>query len=261
MRSVLAFSATYLRINLLAALEYRLAFVVQALGMLLNDVAFAIFWVLYFARFPDVGGWSVRDLALLWAVGAVSIGLSAALFGNCTRIATIVVQGQLDYYLGLPKNTLLHVLVSRSGLAGWGDVAFGVLAFVLFGPHEPGSILLYVALVLLSLTVFVAFSVLTGCLGFWIGNAEQTAYQAQQATINFSLYPGAIFQGWIRVLMFTAIPAGFITHVPVELLRAFDIRWFLALAAVAALMVALAIGAFQVGVRRYESGNLVVMRG
>ena len=114
---------------------------------------------------------------------------------------------------------------------------------------------------LLSLTVFVAFNVLAGCLGFWIGNAEQTAFQAQQATINFSLYPGAIFQGWIRVLMFTAIPAGFITHLPVELLRAFDIRLFFALVGFAALVVALAIGAFRMGLRRYESGNLVVLRG
>ncbi len=261
MQSVLVFAATYLRINLLAALEYRLAFVVQAVGMMLNDIAFAFFWVLYFARFPDVGDWSVRDLALLWAVGATSIGLSAALFGNCTRISTIVVQGQLDYYLGLPKNALLHVLVSRSGLAGWGDVAFGLLAYALFGPRDPGSILLFVVLVLLSLTVFVAFNVLAGCLGFWIGNAEQTAYQAQQATINFSLYPGAIFQGWIRVLMFTAIPAGFITHLPVELLRAFDTRLFFVLVGFTALVVVLALGAFRLGVRRYESGNLVVLRG
>src|SRR4051812_42391513 len=101
MRRILAFVLTYMRINLLAALEYRLAFLVQAVGMLLNDAVFAIFWVMYFARFAEVGGWGVRELGLLWAVGATSIGLSAALFGNCTRVPTIIVQGQLDYYLGL----------------------------------------------------------------------------------------------------------------------------------------------------------------
>lgn len=261
MRSLLEFALTYFRINLLAAMEYRLAFFVQAIGMLLNDLAFAIFWVLYFARFPDVAGWSVGDLALIWAVGATSIGLSAALMGNCTRVATIVVQGQLDYYLGLPKDALLHVLLSRSGLAGWGDVAFGVIAYVLFGPRDLPSIALYVLLVLLSFTVFVAFNVLVGCLGFWIGSAEQTAYQAQQAVINFSLYPGAIFQGWVRVMMFTVIPAGFITHVPVELLRAFDPRWLAVLIGVALGLSFAALVTFRVGVRRYESGNLVTLRG
>src|SRR5438067_2261500 len=178
MRALLAFSVMYLRINLLAALEYRVAFLIQAVGMMLNDLVFAVFWVLYFARFPEVGGWSPRDLALLWAVGATSIGLSAALLGNSTRLATIIVQGQLDYYLGLPKNTLLHVLVSRSGIAAWGDVAFGLLAYAVFGPRELASIGLYFVLVVLSTVVFTAFNVLAGCLGFWIGSAEQTAFQA-----------------------------------------------------------------------------------
>jgi ABC-2 type transport system permease protein len=260
-RTLLSFALTYLRVNLQAALEYRVAFIVQAVGMMLNDLVFAIFWVLYFARFPDVGGWGARDLALLWAVGAVSIGLSATLFGNCTRVATIVIQGQLDYYLGLPKNVLVHLLVSRSGLAGWGDVAFGLLAYAVFGQRDIASAVLYVVLVLLSLTVFVAFNVLTGSLAFWIGSAEMTAYQAQQAAINFSLYPGAIFQGWVRVLMFTAIPAAFITHVPVEILRSFDLGMFLAMCGFAALIVVLAVVAFRVGLRRYESGNLVVLRG
>jgi ABC-2 type transport system permease protein len=261
MATLLLFALTYLRVNLQAALEYRVAFIVQAVGMMLNDLVFAVFWVLYFARFPDVGGWGARDLALLWAVGAVSIGLSATLFGNCTRVATIVVQGQLDYYLGLPKDALVHLLVSRSGLAGWGDVAFGLLAYAIFGQRDVASVVLYVVLVLLSLTVFVAFNVLAGSLAFWIGNAEMTSYQAQQAAINFSLYPGGIFQGWVRVLMFTAIPAAFITHVPVEILRAFDLPMFLAMCGFAALVVSLAVVAFHFGLRRYESGNLVVLRG
>jgi ABC-2 type transport system permease protein len=261
MRKTVRFVLKYLSLNLAAAAEYRVAFLVQALGMMLNDVVFAIFWALYFARFSNVGGWEARDVALLWAVAATSIGLSAALLGNCGRVATIIVQGHLDYYLGLPRDTLLHVLVSRSGMAGWGDVCFGLLAYALFGRLDAPSVALYVALVLLSMLVYVAFNVLAGSLAFWIGNAEATAYQAQQAAINFSLYPGAMFHGWIRVLLFTAIPAGFISHVPVALLRAFDPLLMLGLVGFTALSVLAAVAVFRIGLRRYESGNLVVLRG
>jgi ABC-2 type transport system permease protein len=255
------FVLAYLRLNLSAAVEYRAAFLAQALGMMLNDLVFIIFWGMYFARFPNVGGWGARDIALLWAVAATSIGLSAALLGNCTRIATIVVQGQLDYYLGLPKDTLLHVLVSRSGLAGWGDVCFGLLAYAAFGRLDPPSIGLYAVLVVTSMLIFVAFGVLAGSLGFWIGNAEAAAFQAQQATINFSLYPGSVFQGWIRVLLFTLVPAGFISHVPVELLRSFEPLRMAAVLAFTVCSLLLALGVFRLGLRRYESGNLVNLRG
>jgi ABC-2 type transport system permease protein len=255
------FIIKYIGLNLSAALEYRAAFLIQAVGMMLNDAVFFIFWVLYFARFPSVGGWDARDIALLWAVAATSIGLSAALFGNCTRLATIIVQGQLDYYLGLPKDTLLHVLVSRSGLAGWGDVLFGLLAYVLFGPLDPASIALYIVLVSASLLIYVSFSVIVGSLAFWIGSAEAAAYQAQQAAITFSLYPSAMFQGWIRVILFTFIPAAFISHIPAELLRAFDPLLLAGLLGFTTFVVVLAVVVFSFGLRRYESGNLVTLRG
>ena len=251
----------YLGVNLSAAMEYRGAFMAQAIGMFANDAVFAIFWILYFNQFPSVGGWQASDVALVYAVAAASIGLSTAVFGNSTRLATLVVQGQLDYYLGLPRNTLLHALVSRSSLAGWGDVCFGLLAYALFGRLDPKSIALYVALVVLSLVVFLSFMVIAGSLAFWMGSAEAAAFQAQQAVITFSLYPGAMFQGWMRVLLFTAIPAGFISHVPVELLRSFDPTLFAGLLLAAGFSAVLAVSVFHIGLRRYESGNLVSLRG
>jgi ABC-2 type transport system permease protein len=261
MRTNLRFILKYIGLNLSAALEYRAAFLIQALGMMLNDLVFFVFWALYFARFPSVGGWEARDIALLWAVAATSIGLASALLGNCSRLATIIVQGQLDYYLGLPKDTLLHVLVSRSGMAGWGDVLFGLLMYLLFGRLDPASIALYILLLAASLLIYVSFNIIAGSLAFWIGSAEATAFQAQQAAINFSLYPGAMFQGWIRVVLFTFIPAAFISHIPAELLRSFDPLLLAELLGFTTLVVVLAVVVFSFGLRRYESGNLVTLRG
>jgi ABC-2 type transport system permease protein len=255
------FALAYISLNFAAALEYRAAFIAQALGMLLNDAAFCIFWLLFFDRFPSVGGWGMRDVAMVWAVAATSVGLAVALFGNCVRLATIVMEGQLDYYLGHPKNVLAHVLVSRMGLAGWGDVAFGLLAFAVFGPHDPASVSLYVLLVLTSTITFVAYMVIAGSLAFFVGSADSASFQAQQAVVNFSLYPGSMYRGWLQLVMFTIVPAGFISHIPVELLRSFDISRMLLLLGIAAFSTLLAASVFQIGLRRYESGNLIALRG
>jgi ABC-2 type transport system permease protein len=254
------FLVAYVRLNLSAAMEYRVSFIAQSLGMVLNDAVFFIFWVIYFARFSDVGGWGMRDVALVWSVSATAIGLSVALLGNCTRLATLIVHGQLDYYLALPKAPLPHVLVSRMGLGGWGDVCFGLLAYVVFGYWDPASVLLYIVVVLCSMLVFVSFMVLAGSLAFFIGSAEAAANQAFMGIITFSVYPGAMFNGWVKVLIFTAIPAAFISHVPVQLLQSFDALLLLALVAFTALSLAVAGFVFHVGLRRYESGNLVTMR-
>ncbi len=254
------FLLAYVRLNLSSALEYRASFIAQALGMLVNNGVYFIFWAIYFNRFSEVGGWGMSDIALVWAVAAAGVGLSVALLGNCTRLATLIVQGQLDYYLTLPKPPLPHVLVSRMGLSGWGDVCFGLLAYAVFGPREVWFVALYVVLVCCSALVFAAFMVIAGSLAFFIGSAEAAAFQAFQAVITFSVYPGAMFNGWIRILIFTAIPAAFISHIPVQLLRSFDPLLFLGLLAATAAAVALASAVFQIGLRRYESGNLVTMR-
>jgi ABC-2 type transport system permease protein len=140
-------------------------------------------------------------------------------------------------------------------------VCFGLLAYAFFGRWDPAAVALYLLLVFLSMSIYVAFNVLAGSLGFWLGNAEAASFQVQQALINFSLYPGAMFQGWIRVVLFTVVPAGFISHVPVELLHSFDPWRMAALGGFALLSVALAVAAFRTGLRRYESGNLVGLRG
>ena len=75
----------------------------------------------------------------------------------------------------------------------------------------------------------------------------------------FSTYPTTLFNGVVRVILFTAIPAGFIAYVPVRFLREWQL-WQLGIMLVAtAFYITLAIVVFHLCLRRYESGNLVAM--
>ena len=79
-----------------------------------------------------------------------------------------------------------------------------------------------VAFVLLSLAVgvsFVGFGVLAGSLSFFIGNARALADQWRNTVISFSTYPPTLFRGTVKILLYTVIPAGFISYLPVEALR------------------------------------------
>jgi ABC-2 type transport system permease protein len=261
MRRLVDFVSAYLLLNLSSAMEYRASFISQVVGMALNDSIMIFFWWLFFQRFPQVGNWQLADVLRLWGVVAVAFGLGTAIFGNCPRIATLISTGQLDYYLSLPKDVLLHLLVSRSSTAAWGDAAFGLVAFAAAGDLRLSTVLLFAAFSLTGCAVMVAYHVLVGSLAFWIGNAESFSAQASGALINFSTYPGSIYRGWIKLLTFTLIPSAMVGHLPVELLRRFDPVLFLEVAGFAALSVLVAVVVFRRGLRRYESGNLLVLRG
>jgi ABC-2 type transport system permease protein len=57
----------------------------------------------------------------------------------------------------------------------------------------------------------------------------------------------------LKLLLFTALPAGFIGFLPVELLHSFSWGTLLAMAGAAAAYCALAALVFRLGLKRYQS--------
>lgn len=249
------------KLNLAGAMEFRMSFFLTAGMMMLNNAVFLFFWNAYFQRFQLVNGWSLRDIMMLWAVGTAGFGLGNMLFGNALRISYLVAHGELDTYLCQPKPVLLNILINRMSLTAIGDFLFGLLLYAVYGDHSLPGAGKYAAAVLLAMLFNLFFYVLTQSLAFYIGNAEGIGYQFFIGFITLSTYPTDIFKGWGKIMLFTVIPAGFISFLPVGLLREADGR-FLAVTLGAALFFgAAAWTVFHRGLRRYSSGNRVGLRG
>ena len=65
----------------------------------------------------------------------------------------------------------------------------------------------------------------------------------------------------MRVLLYTLIPAAFVGSIPALLLAEFDRGRLAGLFLVTVALLFIARGVFALGLRRYESGNLVTTRG
>lgn len=214
-----------------------------------------------FDRLPLLRGWDLAQVMTLYGVVAFGFGGATVVCGNAFRVAQIITSGDLDYYLVLPADPLLHLLVSRMSLPAWGDLSFGLAMFLIAVPGRWRSLPLFLLLGLAAGLIIVAFGVLVGSLAFWVGNAENFAAQATNALISFSLYPADIFPGLVRVLLYVLIPSALIGSVPAGLLA--DFGWG-RLAGLLGFTVAISLAArfvFARGMRRYESGNLVRVRG
>ncbi len=161
----------------------------------------------------------------------------------------------------MPRNVLLHVCISASDPTAWGDIIFALGAFLLFLRPDPLHFGLFLLLTMAGSLIFTSFFVIICSLAFFLGNTEGLAQQLAGALITFSTYPMYIFNGAVRVLLFTIIPAGFITFVPLQLLHEFTWPLLVAMLGFTALIVLAAVGIFQLGLRRYESGNLLGMQG
>lgn len=260
LRRQLTFVLRNWTLNLAGAMEFRLSFLLTAGMMIINNIVWIVFWGLYFNRFQVLNGWELHDVMMLWAVSAGGFGLMATFFGNASRIANIIATGQLDVYLAQPKPVLLHVLISRMSVSAIGDVLFALLVFAIFGDKSAAGIAKFGLALAIATVIFIFFTVIVNCLAFWIGNTEGLSIQLFNALLTFTTYPTSIFKSWGKLVLFAVIPAGFISYLPIGLLREIDLPFLAGALAVSALLAAGGTLLFYRGLKRYASGNMMTLR-
>jgi ABC-2 type transport system permease protein len=194
---------------------------------------------------------------LVFGISASAFGLAGILFGNAFNLSDIIVNGRLDYYLSLPRPTLLHVLASRSVPSGMGDFLYGFISYAASGQFTVEGLARFALAVLMATAVFIAFLVTVQSLSFWTGTGGTFTALATNAIITFALYPITLFNQAAKVVLFLVVPAAFMGAVPAGFVRVFS--WptlgLMTLAAVGFLGFAILL--FRLGLRRYESGSAI----
>lgn len=251
----------YFSFNLKANMEYRTAFFIQVFGMFLNNSAFIIFWkILYIQIGSAINGYAFNDMMFLWAISALGFGLSVVLLGNGNQISRIIYSGGLDIYILQPKPILPNLLASRMHISGWGDVIYGIILYSFTQPFSMYKIGLFIFFSILICFLITAVRVFYHSFTFFLGNADSFAQNASDTVLMLMMYPGSIFTGPERLFLHSLIPAVFLTHIPVELFKDFNIKRFLFLLAGDIVITMTAIITFKLGLKKYESGNLIGTR-
>jgi viologen exporter family transport system permease protein len=253
----LKFLGALWKINLASAMEYRVAFISQSIGMILNDGVYFLIWIIFFDRFKDIRGWQLTDMFMVFGVSAGAFGLAGMLFGNAFNLGDIIVNGRLDYYLSLPRPTLLHALASRSVPSGFGDFLYGFISYFVSGQFSPGGLGRFILALILAMVVFVSFLVIVQSLAFWLGTGGTITGIAINAMVTFALYPITLFNNSAKLILFIIIPAAFMGAVPAGFVRGFSWNSLGLMSLAAAGFLTLSVLLFQLGLRRYESGSAI----
>ena len=250
-----------LKYNLKSSLEYKTSFFIQTIFMFINNGFFLIFWALVFdVNNGNVQDLNMRDILFIWSIAPASWGVSNFLFGGLRQINHYVLTGSLDTYLLQPKNIILSIATSKCDFSAFGDFLYGAVV----GWIACGDLKMY-----LQFWLYVVFGTIVTCavfiliriLSIWIGEVEQIAHIYENSLfITFSTYPYEIFGGFTKALMFSLVPAAYVSHLPLKLISNFNIKWFLLLIIATIFIAILAIVVFYASLKKYESGNNIAMK-
>jgi ABC-2 type transport system permease protein len=210
------------RTALKAIAEYRVDFavgIVTAVAMQLAALAF--YWIV-FTRAPGLGGWSSKEVLLLFGLTAMVLGVSE-LFGNgIWWLPWYVQDGQLDRLLVCPANSLVLVLMSRPELHAIGNLSAGAITFgMAWSALSPPTwaLLLVPWWVGCGSIVYTGVLVLVGALMLRVIGPSTSHLFAAHQVLNTSRYPLSVYPGGLRALLLFLFPFGAAIFVPADFIR------------------------------------------
>jgi ABC-2 type transport system permease protein len=243
-----------LRTALLEAWTNRSSFYTQVAFMIVNDLVFVAFWLLFYSRVGEVRGWDAPRTLVLMAILATVTGIALGLCSNARRLGEVISSGELDAVLPLPVDPLAYLLVRRIDTALLGDLLFGPALFFIFGHPTLDRSAVYILVSLCGAAVLVSFLLSLGSMTFFLGGQGEQTELGFQAVLILSAYPIDLFSGLTRIVMFTAVPAAFVTGLPARLVDDFSWQTASILLTVTSAFVLGARALFGIGLRGYRSG-------
>ena len=248
--------------NIKSNISNKKSFIIQTVAMFINNFVFLIFWEILFSnKGGSINGVIMADILYLWSIPTIGYGIVFFCFGGVDTLVKDIVEGNLDIYLTKPKNSLISQLTSKSVLSAMGDLIFGLVIGLV---AVQGNLLKYICILLLGIIsgiILLSIVAIVRLFAFWLGDITNACQKyTHSLLITLTIYPEQMFPGFMKIIMYTLIPAMYVAHIPIRLMN--SINPFAIILLILATIIFPFIMAFvyNKGLKKYESGNGVTKR-
>ena len=252
-------TAMSIKYALMRQMINKVTFIMNILFMILNNGSFLIQWIILFSIKDEVGGYGFKQVLLFWGIAAGIFGVSRFFFYKSFSLSDTINEGKLDSYLVQPKNVLISVITSDVSVSALGDIIYGYIMLGIYGITVENFLLFTFLIICGGLTV-TNISVIFGSLSFWFSKSDVLMDTVNNLMVNFATYPDGIFKGITKIILYTIVPVGLVTYIPVNLIIHFNLKMFLVVIGVTLLFISCAFFMFYKGLKRYSSSNLMISK-
>jgi ABC-2 type transport system permease protein len=245
-------------------MQYRVSFCLSLLSsVVLTAIEFGAILVL-FSRVPSVAGWSLGEVALLYALAETSFSTAELIGSALDDFQLRVAQGTFDRVLTRPRGAFFQVLAEELALRRVGRVVQGlaVLAFAMSRTAitwTPDKLLVLLLAVSSGIGIFFSIFVLAAAFCFWTVEGKEATHVFSYGGVTLADYPLDIYADWLRRFVTFVLPLGFVSYYPALYLldRADPLGlppWMRLLSPAAAVVMSSAAWfGWRMGVRHYQS--------
>jgi ABC-2 type transport system permease protein len=246
--------------QLRATVEYRADFWIGIVGAMLQQAAGLVFISALFAQIPEVEGWTVWNVAMLYGLAMVPKGITELFCDGPWMLRGKVNSGEFDRVLVRPISPALQSATAIVSIHGLGQLILGIVVLWVGVSRSdlelawwtPPFLLITVAA---SAVMIGALNYVINMIGFWEPSAQSALPTMVALMVDFAKFPLDVFNLVIRGLVTVVVPYAFISYFPALLLLGRDTPWrWLGLATplVSALVVAFTAWLWSKALNRYQ---------
>ncbi|MEN3307936.1 MAG: viologen exporter family transport system permease protein [Micromonosporaceae bacterium] len=252
------------RAQVRAQAQYRLSFLLDAIGSTLFTTLDLVAIVVLFRVTRTLAGFGFREAFLIATLAGLGFSVSDLCAGNVERLRTYVRSGLLDAILVRPRGVLPQLMATDFTLRRVGQVVQGAVALALairlaHVRLTPAHLALLVLTPLCGAVFFGSLFVAGATVAFYWIDSGELANSFTYGGRTFTQYPMTVYGGLFRRVFAYGLGFAFVAYYPGLLLL--DRRdplgapaWLgWSSPAVATLAVGLAVLAWRTGVRHYRS--------
>lgn len=245
--------------NIAGSAELRTSFLMNIMGMVINNSAFILLWVFFVDSVGVIGGWTAIDIVGLQGFTAFAYGITFSFGCGVRKIPEYIATGAFDRFMVSPKNLLLRVATAFFTASPVGDIVFGMGCFFLYGIFAHITFvqwLILSVLALVSVVLFFACTVIIFTISFYFLDAGNVSQGFFELFMTPTLFHGGAFQGMLRFLFTFVVPSLLVGAIPVEAVKSVSVTQIGIMLLLTTVWMIVAIFFFNRSVRRYESANL-----
>lgn len=202
-----------------AKFEYRVDFILGVVTACMKQLSSLAFLWIIFHQTPNLKGWTVDEVVLLYGMAAAALGFSELFFNHIWMIPSYIVMGDLDRLLTYPVNSLYFLLVTRPELHSFGNVGMGFLlgSIALIHLHAPWYLwVLALLLIFLGCFIYTGALVIFGAFSFKFVGPSSMHMMIPHSLLQATQYPLSIFPGWLQYFLLFLLPYGTFHYIPVS---------------------------------------------
>jgi len=210
---------TYLKIHIKSLLQYKMSFILTAIGQAFSSMFSLLAIYFLFEKFGDIQGYTFEDVLICFVISYLGFSISECFFRGFDSFTSTISNGEFDRILVRPVNIMLQVLGTKIDFARMGRAVLSIIIFIILFYYCPyliaiDKLITMFFMIIGTVIIFSSLHVLKAGLTFFTIQSLELINIFTDGGRDLSQYPLNIYKKWVLNFFTYVLPLSMVNYYP-----------------------------------------------